>query len=114
MAEILKYVQRSSKFLTRFKKCSSRRIEDHHRTGQTQLATSEPLLLLMSFGCATQEIRENLKALIQHILEVQNFTVNIGQKLPSDFGSKDRDEFASSFPPFFNNTRGAEVLPVCF
>lgn len=79
MAEILKYVQKRSKFLTRFEKCSSRRIEDSRRTGQTQLATNEPLLLLMSFSCATQEMREILKALIQTILGVKTLGLILAQ-----------------------------------
>ena len=62
-----------------------------------QLATNEPLFPLMSFGCVAEEMREDLRALIQHVMErgYKNFAIHVGERLPSDFGSKDIEEFAS-------------------
>ncbi|CAG7942234.1 unnamed protein product [Penicillium salamii] len=61
-----------------------------------QLATNEPLFPLMSFGCGVEEMRKDLKTLIQHVLGrgYNNFAIYVGERLPSDFGSKDIEAFA--------------------
>jgi hypothetical protein len=42
-------------------------------------------------------MREDLRALIQHIMGrgYENFAIHVGERLPSDFGSKDIEDLAS-------------------
>ncbi|CAG8106730.1 unnamed protein product [Penicillium salamii] len=62
-----------------------------------QLATNEPLFLLGSFGCGAEEMREDLRTLIQHVLGRghNDFAIHVGERLPSDFRSKYIEAFAS-------------------
>jgi serine/threonine-protein kinase SRPK3 len=62
-----------------------------------QLATNEALFPVMTFCSTAEETRHNLRALIQGILGkgYKSFADHVGERLPSDFTSKDREEFVS-------------------
>ncbi|KAJ5274333.1 hypothetical protein N7497_004933 [Penicillium chrysogenum] len=73
-----------------------------------QLATNEALFPLMSFGCVAEEMREDLRALIQHIMGrgYENFAIHVGERLPSDFGSKDIEDLASFLASMLQQSPG--------
>ncbi|KAJ5820855.1 uncharacterized protein N7525_010139 [Penicillium rubens] len=72
-----------------------------------QLATNEALFPLMSFGCVDEEMRD-LRALIQHIMGrgYKSFAIHVGERLPSDFGSKGIEEFASFLASMLQQSPG--------
>ncbi|CAI7641030.1 unnamed protein product [Penicillium glandicola] len=66
-----------------------------------QLATNEPLFPVMTFGSTAEKSRANLKDLVTQVTGNghDSFVIHVGERLQSDFGAENTQQFASFLWP---------------